>query len=519
MQNGDRTMENNCNKYKAQILDYLGGHLSPDEAAPIAAHIESCTDCQQMVNDMGVVPYLLLLDEQKMEAGVAKALQAYREANQVQPDAQRDTEPSPWEFMIRFRRLFEFRMAIPIGVLAAAAMVLLIVKLVSSPLDSNGPDTQLTQVPQAETVLSSPWMSLPKESEHAQSIFKPYAQQKSLVNIQTLGAGAEIKDERSARLQERLRFFRNLFAVVTLSGDTKIVSTAVLLDRDRELLISLYPVPEAVMLRYIEVKQKEEKYSLEEEIHLNSNIACLAHRIIQDEATGLALLYAPGINDLLLPQVDAPFSLAKESLSGPAEAMAAVFVHPKESAAPVAPEEEEKTSFIYEAHFALEISPGNAARANISWPDGAPEGFPERTVLCTTDGATLTGILETMPGQDSTLLLPEVIRNLVKNAGTVIEEERMNHQVWQDTHRNFIASLKPGTPPQEVTGITRTITLLHPLPEKGYVLTIDLDEDSAPDLAIHSDHPGILINLPISEDTPQNSLLKDLASKIKSVIQ
>lgn len=511
-------METNCNKYKAQILDYLGGHLSPDEAAPIAAHIESCTECRQMVNDMGIVPYLLLLDEQKMEDGVAKALQAYREANQVQHDAQRDTEPSPWEFMIRFRRLFEFRMAIPIGVLAAAAMVLLIVKLASSPLDSNGPETQLAQVPQAETVLSSPWMSLPKQSEHAQSIFKPYTQQKSLVNIQTLGAGVEIKDERSTRLHERLRFFRNLFAVVTLSGDTKIVSTAVLLDRDRELLISLYPVPEAVMLRYIEVKQEEEKYSLKEDIHLNSNVACLARRILQNEATGLALLYAPGINDLLSPQLNAPLSLAKEPLSGPIEGMAAVFVNPEEVALPEVPEEE-KMAFFYEASLSLEVSPENDVRANVAWPDGVPEGLPARTLLCTLDGAALTGILETTPEQNPTLILPEVIRTLLTNASPGIEEACANHQAWQDTHRDFIAALKPGAPPQEVTGITTAKTLLYPLPEKGYVLTLDLDEDGTPDLAIHSDHPGILINLPISEDTPQNSLLKDLTSKIKSVIQ
>lgn len=512
MQNGDRTMETNCNKYKAQILDYLGGHLSPDEAVPIAAHIESCTDCQQMVNDMGVVPYLLLLDEQKMEDGVAKALQAYREANQVQHDAQRDTEPSPWEFMIRFRRLFEFRMAIPIGVLAAAAMVLLIVKLAYSPLDSNGPDTQLAQVPQAENVLSSPWMSLPKESGHAQSIFKPYAQQKSLVNIQTLG-GLNVKDDRSARLQERLRFFRNLFAVVTLSGDAKIVSTAVLLDKDRELLISLYPVPEAIMLRYIEVKQYEEKYSLKEDINLNSNVACLARRILQDEATGLALLYAPGINDLLSPQVDAPLSLAAEPLSGPAEGMAAVFVNPEEVP------EEEKPSFLYEASLSLEVSPENDARANVTWRDGVPEGLPARTLLCTLDGAVLTGILETTPEQNSTLLLPEVIRTLLTNAILVIEDARANYQAWQNSNREFITSLKTGASPQLVTGITPVKTVLYPLPEKGYVLTLDLDEDGTPDLAIHSGHPGILISLPLLEKEPVDGLLTEVLSEIRSVIK
>lgn len=520
MQNGNRTMETNCNKYKAQILDYLGGHLSPDKAVPIAAHIESCTDCQQMVNDMGVVPYLLLLDEQKMEDGVAKALQAYREANQVQHDAQRDTEPSPWEFMIRFRRLFEFRMAIPIGVLAAAAMVLLIVKLAYSPLDSNGPDTQLAQVPQAENVLSSPWMSLPTELEQAQTLFKAYTREESLINIQTLGGGVDIKDERIAKLEERVSFFSNLFAVMSLSENTEITSTAVVLDRERELLLSVYPTPEAVMLRPVEVKQQEEKYSgKKEHIRLNSNIACLARRIFQDDATGLALLYAPGINGLFPPQADAPFSLAEESLSGPAEAMAAVFVHPEESAAPVAPEEEEKASFFYDALLALEISPGNAARASISWPDGAPEGLPARTLLCTLDGAALTGILETTPEQNPTLILPEVIRTLLTNASPGIEEACANHQAWQDTHRDFIAALKPGAPPQEVTGITTAKTLLYPLPEQGYVLTIDLDVDGTPDLAIHSDHPGILISLPLSKKESGDGLIAELLSEIRSAIK
>lgn len=483
-------MNEKCHAYKVRILNYFNGNLDAEQSALVLEHIEQCRSCRKLVEDMGVIPHLDLLDETRIEeniAGVREAIQARK-----REETTATTSGQTFVDMVKehLQALFDTRLAIPAATLAAAAVAIFAWFVGGSFLDRSSPslpDTRLAQDAPFAELLTASWLPGVTTKEQANALFEPYSWRKKVEDLQTLGA--DVMDVQGdpgtpAGLMGRL------FAAMALETESRIISTVVLLDRERELLISVNPVPDRVLLRSIDIRDLGGDIFMEQHISLNESMGCLAHAIFRDNASGLTVLFAPGIDRMLsLLEVETPHDCF-EAVPGLISAIASGFVsHDADG-----DESQDRLSgFFYEERLTLQVTDSANGDMMLALSGQVPEGLPDRMPLFSDDGNSLAGILIKTPENDRQVLTIDSIDTIIANIDPILDEARAKYESWFIRLHSNIESYAAEDLPQHLELSASASGEVQFQEDLGYVLRIDLDGDDMPDMAIPIAYPGLVI--------------------------
>ncbi|OQB42432.1 MAG: hypothetical protein BWY09_00449 [Candidatus Hydrogenedentes bacterium ADurb.Bin179] len=490
-------MNQECQAYKTQILNYLSGNLKPEQSALVLAHLEQCSSCSKLVEDMGVMPHLAFLDESHIEESVARVREAIQAEKREKTAAGARGPTWPEKIGKPWQGLFRIRFAVPATALAATAMVLLVWFVGGFSFHSVPPDTKeqrLAQGPQQNVLLAASWLPDVRDGKHTDALFEPYSRRKNLEGFQTLGGdlvGAEGNTGAPAG------FMGSLFAVMDLDAEDVLVSTAVLLDRERELLICVYPVPDRVLLRALVIETREGDLFVEQQVLLNESLSCQAHTLFRDEASGLALLYAPGIDHMLSILSISKSPAHNEMTPGLVKGHAGGFVI---STSGAEESQDAIAEFFYETPLDFQATQGDDGEIILTLSGEIPENLPSGIPLFSDDGANLIGVLFKTSESGLNVVPRNRIDNMVIKAAPLLDEARVKYQSWYDELHTFVRSLGPEDFPHPLTFSSSAKGMLQFLPEEGYVLTIDTDNDDAPNLAITTDYPGLLMRIHPSDN-------------------
>lgn len=490
-------MNQECHDNKAQILDYLSGNLNSEQSALVAAHLEQCILCQKIVEDMGVIPHLCFLDEARVEEiimCVRETIQTEQRKKTAIVDRNRTLLDKIKHHLHNF---FHSSFAMPASVLTAAAM-LLIVWIGGGYFFENGRpaviEPGLAQKPEKEVLLMASLLPGALDRKHAEAMFRSYSQHDKLGGVQTLGGD---KNGVNGEVAAPMGLVGNVFAIMAVDAEDRIASTAVLLDRDREVLLSVDPVPDTVLLRAIGITNEEGDLFLEQQIFLNDSIGCQATVIFRDEARGLTLLFAPGIDHMLsMLKIQSP-SDYPEVTPGLVNSVAGGFVLPDTGATA---SRQQSMDFFYKTSLRLEATSGLDKKIILTLSGDIPEDIPDRLPLFTDDGGRMLGILIKTPEGNHVIVPRNRIDDMITNAGPLFVEAREKYESRQATLRSHLASFTTEDLPQRLELSPSASGMVYLLEGKQHVLAMDLDGNNMPDLAIPFDYPGLLIRIHRQDD-------------------
>ena len=440
-------MNKECHAYKTQILNYLSGNLNPEQSALVAAHIEQCGSCRQLIEDMGVMPHLCFLDEAYIEENVMRVREAIQESKQEQATAAPGRRTFPSMVQKYWRGFWRPVFAIPATALAAAAVVVIVWFVSNFSLNRLAPDPirqRLARDPDAEEFLSMPWLSAMSDGKYAASMFKPYERQKKLGGLETLGGDTRSANGEAAAPEG---LAGNLFAVMAFNIENGIVASAVLLDRENELLLCTGPVPDTVFLRSMGIQREEGDIFLEQRIFLHDSLGCQANVIFRDETRGVALLFAPGINRMLSNLNIAMPSEHPEVTPGPVNIIAGGFVLPDavgNESHGLFPD------FFYATSLTFQAIRDNAGGMTLAFSGAIPENLPDRMPLFSDDGKSLLGVLLRTPEGNREILQKSSMDDMVKNAGPSLDEAREKYKSRLNMLKSHLASLAAEDVPEQL---------------------------------------------------------------------
>ncbi|NLN93241.1 MAG: zf-HC2 domain-containing protein [Candidatus Hydrogenedens sp.] len=499
-------MKTTCNKYRIEILDYLTGNLSPEEAKPVATHIASCPDCQNDINDLGILPYLFLLDDDKIGVEIFQAqskFQAEQEAarsEELVKDSQEEyARPS-------FSRFFSLRALISMGV--AAAILLVVAGGLLYRSDRSEVALDLARSPMTEKPVLSSGSAFFQQLSSAKDLFRSYEQKTHyLTQTATLGS---LENELFSPLTEtegKIRQGSYLFAVQSSEGE--FLSTAALLARKEELLLCLDPVSDLVLLRSVTITR--EHNTDPETTRINDELTLMAHKVSENEREGISLLYAPGISAVLPPDDNLATGLEAANLQGTQECFIAAFHSIKKGTSNGDP----APPFYFDNSLPLQFQQTEELSYTLSCEEEMDTEMPSRLFLFAGETTGLTGILDWSPDKQNLRLLTVEIQELLRDSDAVREIKQTEYL----SNRKEILAL--ANPERETTILRLTLQdkqelLVHTLSQEAVVLHFPGKDDQA--YAIHSALPGALIAQPLSQESAYDDTVHQIFSDLRQLV-
>jgi hypothetical protein len=490
-------MNQECHVNKAQILNYLSDNLNSEQSALVAAHLEQCILCRKMVEDMGVIPHVRFLDEARVEEiimRVRETIQTEQRKETVAADSNRTLLDKIKHHLHNF---FHSSVVMPTSVLTAAAM-LLIMWIGGGYFFENGrpaiTESGLAQKPGKEVLLVASVLPGALDSKHAEAMFRPYTQHNKLEGFKTLGGD---KNGVNVDVAAPMGLVGNVFAIMAVNAEDRIVSTAVLLDRDCEMLLSVDPVPDTVLLRAIGITNEEGDLFLEQQIFLNDSIGCQASVIFRDEASGLTLLFAPGIDRMLsMLKIQSP-SNYPEVTPGLVNSVAGGFVLPDTGATA---SRQQSMDLFYKTGLTLEATSNLNEEITLTLSGDIPQEIPDRLSLFADDGGNMLGVLIKTPEGNHVIVPRNRIDDMITNAGPLFVEAREKYESRLVKLKSYLESLPVEDLPQRLELSSSASGMVCLLEGKQHVLAIDLDGNNMPDLVIPFDYQGLLIRIHRQDD-------------------
>ena len=472
-------MTQECQAYKTQLLDFFSGNLTAEQSAPVLAHLEQCAACRQLAEDLGVMPYLSLLDETRLEESIARVRAAIstNEREKASVDAAAltwvDKISTQWHYF--FRRSF----AVPATAFASAAALLLVWFLGGFSFTGLTPTSTESQI---TDVLAASWLPAVEERTGVDAIFESYVLRRNLDGLRTLGGEVNEMNGETATPSSLMGI---LFAVMTAGADDGLISSAVLVDRDREILLSVAPVPDRVLLRAMDIRDVEGDIFLEQRISLHDSVVCQAHAVARDPDSGVTLLFAPGIDRMLsLLEIPTPFDVF-EIPPGLVKAKAAGFL--------LSQTNREGAAFFYEAPLKLQADRDDDEKTILALYDDVPASLPGRMPLFSDDGRQFLGVVIQAAKSGPWILSGDTIDTLVADAGPTVHEAQESYQAWLNELNSLVATLSEEDLPQHLELSPAVVGTVQLREDIGRVLTVDFAGDGVYSVSIPLEYPGLLL--------------------------